>query len=147
MLFTLAQREVWMAEIATQMQRTYQPPDRWSLKALTWMTFLPDRPPPRKGRYAYVIDNALERFNPSRAILGLEQRGFVLRDRHRRHANLCLTAEGDRAGPRQRRAQHRVGMAAANHRSRLTDGRGTPRRARQNSRTAPRASGRHPYAA
>jgi hypothetical protein len=41
-----------------------------------------------------VIDNVLERFNPSRAILGLERRGFVLRDRHRRHANLCLTAEG-----------------------------------------------------
>jgi hypothetical protein len=94
MLFTLANREVWVAAIAAQMQRSYRPPDRWSLKSLTWMTFLPDRPPPRKGQYAYVIDNALKRFNPSRAILGLEQRGLVLRDRYRRHANLALTVEG-----------------------------------------------------
>jgi hypothetical protein len=39
-------------------------------------------------------DAELQRFNPSRAILGLEQRGFVLRDHYWRHANLALTVEG-----------------------------------------------------
>jgi hypothetical protein len=94
MLFTLANREVWVAEIAARMQRSYRPPDRWSLKRLAWSTFLPDMPGPRPGQYAYVVDHALVRFNPSRAILGLEKRGFVLRDRYRRHANLALTVEG-----------------------------------------------------
>jgi hypothetical protein len=36
----------------------------------------------------------IKRFNPSRAILGLERRGFVVRDHYWRHANLALTVEG-----------------------------------------------------
>ena len=39
-------------------------------------------------------DSDLQRFHPSRAIVGLERRGFVLRDRHRRTGNLALTVEG-----------------------------------------------------
>ena len=92
MLFTLANREVWVAEIAAQMQRSYRPPDRWSLKGLTWLTFAPEMPPAQYWKAYESV--ALVRFNPSRAILGLEQRGFVLRDRYRRHANLALTVEG-----------------------------------------------------
>jgi hypothetical protein len=92
MLFTLARREVFVAELAVQMQRNYRPPDRWSLKWLAWRTFKPDMEPATHWKGWESV--ALVRFNPSRAILGLERRGFVLRHRYRRHANLALTAEG-----------------------------------------------------
>lgn len=39
-------------------------------------------------------DRALQRFNPSRAIVGLERHGFVLRDHYCRTNNLALTMEG-----------------------------------------------------
>ena len=39
-------------------------------------------------------DHELQRFNPSRTIVGLERRGFVLRDRYRRIDNLALTVAG-----------------------------------------------------
>jgi hypothetical protein len=39
-------------------------------------------------------DYELRRFNPSRAIGGLERRGFVLRDEYHRTNNLALTVEG-----------------------------------------------------
>jgi hypothetical protein len=94
MLFCLADHEVGLAERAAELQRPYRSPNRWSLKQLAWTTFLPDMPPPSKQQYAYVIDHALVRFNPSRAILGLEQRGFVKRDHYSRHRNLALTVEG-----------------------------------------------------
>jgi hypothetical protein len=74
------------------MQRDYQPPDRWSLKWMAWMTFAPEMEPATHWKCWESV--ALVKFNPSRAIVGLERRGFVLRERTRRHANLALTVEG-----------------------------------------------------
>jgi hypothetical protein len=39
-------------------------------------------------------DRELQRFNPSRAIIGLERRGFVERNHYSRFDNLALTPEG-----------------------------------------------------
>jgi hypothetical protein len=88
MLFALARHEVAAAETAAQEQRPYRSPHRWSLQNLAWATFLPDEPA------RPWLARALVRFNPSRAILGLEARGFVLRDRGIRHLNLALTRQG-----------------------------------------------------
>jgi hypothetical protein len=128
MLVTLARREVWVAEIATQMQRHYRPPDRWSLRGLTWATYRAEITGMQYDRHQIALaaggnrviqaiaqslvrrrpdpvvpddfaahrpaESDIQMFNPSRAVIGLERRGFVLRDRSRRRANLALTVEG-----------------------------------------------------
>ncbi|MFL5253324.1 MAG: hypothetical protein ACJ8AI_10595 [Rhodopila sp.] len=54
--------------------------------------------PTNLGRAAFVAewprDREIQRLNPSRAVAGLEQRGFVLCDHHYRHNNVALTVEG-----------------------------------------------------
>jgi hypothetical protein len=104
MLFTLAQIEVGAAEDAAEQQQPYRSPRRLSLQDLAWATFLPDRQSRPGGRNHFsgrqwlyghsAVGRELVRFNPSRAILGLEARGFVVRDRSIRLQNLALTREG-----------------------------------------------------
>lgn len=97
MLVRLAVHEVATAERAAEMQRPYRSPDRWSLQALAGSTFRPELHFPRgwkPGQYRSSIALELTRFNPSRAILGLEARGFVLRNHYYRISNLALTREG-----------------------------------------------------
>ena len=105
MLFRLACHEVQAAEAAAQRQQPYRSPDRWSLADLVYGLYrssLDAVTARQRTRHGSELEKfrperlrpELERFHPSRAILGLEQRRLVLRDRSRRHNNLALTPEG-----------------------------------------------------
>lgn len=49
---------------------------------------------PTEFESSWPDNHDLQRFHPSRAIVGLERRGFVLRDDYHRLVNLALTREG-----------------------------------------------------
>jgi hypothetical protein len=66
----------------------------WAAIASTYVRMPGDLTVPDDFASHRPKDHELQRFNPSRAIAGLEKRGFVLRDRYRRLDNLALTVEG-----------------------------------------------------
>jgi hypothetical protein len=54
----------------------------------------PTRLNPKEFEPEWPDDHERQRFHPSRAIVGLERRGFVLRDNYHRFVNLALTVAG-----------------------------------------------------
>lgn len=81
-------------EVAERARADGAEPHVWAVIASAYVRMPDDLTVPGDFAPRRPDDHELQRFNPSRAIAGLEKRGFVLRDRSRRINNLALTVKG-----------------------------------------------------